>query len=270
MRPIFLDTNKDAEILDKGYFVDSLLNKQQVDACMELYNSTNSSLSDRFYNTLASPDKQHRKEVNDKLEAIIGDAVRARFSNYRVMAYNFAIKHSGSGSQCHLHNDDWHANEDLYTCINIWIPLVDVGDFNGSLQILPKSHKLPYPIRGIGLPFAYEHLSHLIEPRLKLMEMKAGEGLFFHSRIIHGSKDNASAVMRPAIILAMLPEEARAEVFIKHPALPHGQVELFETPTNFYLETDISKEPVGFKSLGVYDYVPNHTTAQEFAAIVDN
>ncbi len=269
MRRIFSEGVRDSELLDKGYFVDSLLSSEQVRQCLQLYYDSDSLLKDKFYNTLASPDKSHRRKINDELERLIGQTINSHFHNYKVLAYNFAIKHPGDGGTCDLHNDDWHANEELYTCVNVWIPLVDVNKENGSLQILPNSHKLPYPLRGIGLPFAYEQYDHLIKPRMKVMEMKAGEALFFHSRIIHGSDDNKTSSLRPAIILAMLPTEARPEVYLQHSDLPKEKAELFEAPTNFYLETEISQRPDGFNSLGIFDYIPPAISDSEFIAIID-
>jgi hypothetical protein len=266
---IFKDNTLDSELYGKGYFVNDLLTTEQVQQCLALYREVNSEMNDKFYNTLASPNLNYRKLVQNRLEEVLGDWVRARFNNYKVLAYNFAAKGTGEGSSCNIHNDDWHADEDVYTCINVWIPLVDVNAENGSLYVLPNSHHLPYPIRGIGLPFAYEHYMHLIEPRLKVMEMKAGQGLFFHSRIIHGSYDNKTSADRPAIILAMLPEPARPEVFLKHPQLKEDEVELFNAPTDFYLQADILKKPVEFESLGIYKYAPVNISEREFLSIIE-
>ncbi len=161
-RQIFTDSANDETISDKGMFILPLLTDEQVKESLSVYQLVESGINDKFYNTLASNNLDYRKQVNDKLEQIVGTTIRSVFNKYKVLAYNFAAKSSGKGSMCHIHNDDSHADENLYTCINVWIPLVDVSESNGSLYVLPHSHKLPYNIRGIGLPFAYEKYIHLI------------------------------------------------------------------------------------------------------------
>lgn len=267
-RAVFINSAEDGVIEDKGFFTGQLLSEEQVGLCLDTYYSTQSGMEDKFYNTIASNNLDYRKKVNDRLEEILGNTVRAYFNNYQVLGYNFAAKSYGEGSMCHIHNDDSHADETLHRCINVWIPLVDVSDRNGSLYVLPGSHKLPYTIRGIGLPFAYEKYLDVIEPRLQVMELKAGEALFFDARLIHGSYENKLMEDRPAIILAMLPAEAEPEVFVKYSNEQQNTAELFEAPFDFYLNMKIGERPVGYKSKGVFTFSMADIEEEDFMEII--
>lgn len=268
-RQIFTNPDYDSEIYNKGMFTMSLLSEQQIQDCLSVYNNVHSGLDDKFYNTMASNNLDYRKQVNAQLEAILGDTLRPLFDRYKVLAYNFAAKTYGVGSNCNIHNDDSHADEAIHTCINVWIPLVNVGDKNGSLYVLPYSHKLPYSIRGIGLPFEYENYKSIIEPFLKVMTMKAGEALFFDSRLIHGSYENKLEQDRPAIILAMLPEEAEPLVYMTHRGMPKDYAELFEAPSDFYLNIKIGERPDNYKSRGVFRFTMADIPKEEFLSIIN-
>ncbi len=269
-RKVFYGHNGEQEIADKGMVVMPLLSPEQIEQCLAVYKRTQSGMHDKFYNTIASNNLDYRKTVSDSLEEIFGDTLRAAFNRYKVLGYNFAAKSYGDGSVCHIHNDDSHADENLYTCINVWIPLVDVSADNGSLYVLPGSHKLPYSIRGIGLPFAYEKYKPVIEPRLKVMTMKAGEALFFDSRLIHGSYENTLQEDRPAIIVAMLPEEAEPLVYMKYRDELHNSAELFEAPPDFYLKIKIGERPVGYASRGLYRFSMADIEEEDFLEIINS
>ncbi|MCP4123956.1 MAG: phytanoyl-CoA dioxygenase family protein [Bacteroidetes bacterium] len=80
---------------------------------------------------------------------------------------------------------------------------------NGRLYVIRGSHKMEQPIRGIGLPFPYEEHRELIENNTWSLQLKAGEALFFHTKMIHGSPENSTDKDRPAIVAGLIPEEAR-------------------------------------------------------------
>jgi len=267
-RTAFKNPDFQKQIEADGFFTTPLLGKDQVEECNRLYYDTQASLDDKFYNTLASPDLEYRRKVQHGLDKILNKKIKEFFYEYEPLAYNFAAKSSGEGSECKLHCDDIHADESIHLCVNIWIPLVDVDDGNGSLQILPKSHTLPPHIRGIGLPFAYEHLTALIAPQMYTLKMKAGEALFFNPQLIHGSEINKTDSDRPAIILAMLPAEAQPLTYVRTTKVGKAMVTLFETPTAFFLESFIGEIPQGFKTLKSFEYEPLKISAEEFTEIM--
>jgi hypothetical protein len=150
--------------------------------------------------------------------------------------------------------DDEHTDEEIYNCVNVWIPLIDVDAENGALYLLEGSHTIKLPPRGIGLPFAYIELQDFIEQRSTPLPMKVGQALFFNPRLIHGSGFNLSDQDRPAIVVGLIPKQAPLYVLMRHDGLEQGFYEKFSIEEDFFFEVEIGKRPQFAKSLGVFKF----------------
>ena len=76
------------------------------------------------------------------------------------------------------------------------VPLIDLNDNNGAIEVLPGSHRLYPTYRGSTIQGIYEEVSEEIKPYLKTLYLKAGEAVFFDQSIIHFSKANLSDKVR--------------------------------------------------------------------------
>lgn len=90
-----------------------------------------------------------------------------------------------------------------YTSINVWIPFMDTKNDRGGLAVIPGSHKLgPLPHQF----FADMNNSHGVKPEylpkdpIIVMDIKAGDALFFDSCLIHGSTQNKSNEIRKTFV----------------------------------------------------------------------
>lgn len=255
-RRIFHSYALEHRLLRDGVFSLELLNDDEIEQAYDVYRQTDNEVGEVKYNTLEVDDYKNRKAVADGLDNLIGDKIRSFFRNYKSVGYNFAVKKALSDHAFPAHVDDIHADEDKYISVNVWIPLVDVHDLNGSLYMVKGSHRIQQPIRGIGLPFPFETYRKLIESNAIPPRLKAGEALFFHTKMIHGSDTNKTDKDRPAIITGLVPEEATPILFFQHEELDLNQVELFVAEPEMYLKLKIGKRPSFAKSLGVFDYDP--------------
>lgn len=97
------------------------------------------------------------------------------------------------------HQDDFYVkgNDEELT---VWIPLFDTLIQHGPLQVMPGSHKMgkiPHTVQ-IGkknIP------SGIYSNEIKLVEMLAGDALFFSSYLLHSSSLNISNTIRYSIQL---------------------------------------------------------------------
>lgn len=128
------------------------------------------------------------------------------FEGYKFVGFNFAVKKS-KGAPFQPHIDDAHTT-DQFRWFDFWIPLIDVDETNGVLYVLKRSHLLPLPIRGIGLPFPFLKFEGLIQKNSTRLKLRAGQALIFDDRIIHGSPENPTDIDRPAIIAGLIPQNA--------------------------------------------------------------
>ena len=167
-----------------------------------------------------------------------------------------------------MHIDDDHCDHQKHIGLNVWVPLIDVNRGNGGLYIVPKSHLLPSTINGIGAPFPFENYRSTFLDNAYFVEMKAGEGLFFDDRIIHGSLNNPTDEHRIAMISGMIPKEADFIMYINHEGLEFPDMELFEADEELLLKLEIGKRPEGYKSHGVFSQeVPTISEAEIIEAI---
>jgi len=95
-----------------------------------------------------------------------------------------------------LHQDQYYLHAEPGTCVAAWLALDDCDEENGAMMIVPGSQSLPVlctveadttqSFTDVTVP-----LPPGCEPRL--VEMKAGDVLFFNGAVIHGSGRNRSA-----------------------------------------------------------------------------
>ena len=100
-----------------------------------------------------------------------------------------------------LHQDNFYAQSEQNAYGSAWLALEDIGPENGGLIVLPGSHKEPLlemndieyddnfgqdrgsVSREVEIPEGYEHVDIRVE---------AGDVVFIHGHVIHGSHDNSS------------------------------------------------------------------------------
>ena len=107
----------------------------------------------------------------------------------------FYFKPPGARGQA-LHQDQQYLRAEPGTCIAAWLAIDDCDEANGCLEVVPGSHKLPllchidadtslsFTSKTIPVPEGYIPVQAV---------MKAGDVLFFHGSLIHGSGPNRSS-----------------------------------------------------------------------------
>ncbi|GMT25553.1 hypothetical protein PFISCL1PPCAC_16850, partial [Pristionchus fissidentatus] len=140
---------------------------------------------------------------------VVKDLIGNPTSNIVSMNTMFFNKPPDTGSLTSRHplHQDLHyfpfRPSDAICCA--WTALVDVNRGNGCLVVLPGSHKselMPhgYPKWEGGVNFAYYGIQKVdLDAPRTYVEMKAGDTVFFHPLIIHGSGANRSDGFRRAI-----------------------------------------------------------------------
>ena len=134
----------------------------------------------------------------------------------------FYFKPPGARGQA-LHQDQQYLRAEPGTCVAAWMAVDDCDEDNGCLQVVPRSHELPllchipadtsvsFTSQTIPVPDGYAPVSVL---------MKAGDVLFFHGSLIHGSGPNNSTTrFRRALIAHYISGDARSAAKFYHPLL---------------------------------------------------
>jgi len=162
------------------------------------------------------------------LEAISGRTPYA----VQTMLY---FKPAGARGQA-LHQDQLFLRAKPGTCLAAWMALEDVDEENGCLRVVPGSHKLPLLCRedaDTSVSFTGVQSEMPEEMASIPILMKAGDVLFFHGLLIHGSLPNTSKDrFRTTLIGHYIEGDAERVADYYHPVLrmDGSVVELEESP----------------------------------------
>lgn len=139
--------------------------------------------------------------VLDRFRAILGEPVRL-FRD----ALMWKPARVGSAKPYHQDSAYWQI-EPMDLC-SVWVALDDATLENGCMRVIPGSHRE-------GL-IEHRHLEDFRVPDDRIdydrevsLEMRKGDGLFFHSLLLHATAPNLSDRSRPAMILSGMGPQAR-------------------------------------------------------------
>ena len=144
------------------------------------------------------------ERITNVLEELIGPAYGAQSMFY--------FKPPTARGQA-FHQDNFFLRTEPETCIATWIAVDDADENNGALIVLPGTHKNEVMCHGdadlstsfsantvLGLPSSCEKFQS---------ELHAGDALFFHGSLVHGSKPNSSTDrFRRCLIFHHCPRES--------------------------------------------------------------
>ncbi|TDO49070.1 phytanoyl-CoA dioxygenase PhyH [Kribbella sp. VKM Ac-2527] len=157
--------------------------------------------------------------IDDRLDDVM-TALLGR-SPYAVQTMIY-FKPPGARGQA-LHQDNFYLKAEPGTCVAAWMALDKVDQENGCLEVIPGSHRWPilctekadtkisFTDVTVPLPDADAAVP---------VEMEAGDVLFFHGALVHGSAPNITTDrFRRALIGHYIQGEAEQVAEYYHPAL---------------------------------------------------
>ncbi|HXH19738.1 MAG TPA: phytanoyl-CoA dioxygenase family protein, partial [Chitinophagales bacterium] len=210
-KDIFKSPDLQYPFREQGYVIVPLLTQQQIQQLAEIYAAyeRSSQVQLPFYTSIWSENAEYRESVDAELKRILSSALNKYLLDCKPVFANFMVKHPGDQSQLIPHQDWSFVDETRYDSVTVWCPLVDVNDFNGNLQVVPRSHRLKNLVRGRFFDAPFQNLfDKVIYHRLRSLPMKAGEALILNSRLIHASPPNRSSQVRVTASVVMVPQEA--------------------------------------------------------------
>ena len=175
------------------------------------------------YPRIIHPHRKDELSLGFLLDERLRKAMTAFLGEEPVAAQSmFYFKPPGARGQA-LHQDQQYLRAEPGTCVAAWLAVDDCDAENGCLQVVPGSHRLPllchvpadtslsFTSQTIPVPSGYEVVDAV---------MKAGDVLFFHGNLIHGSGPNRSpSRFRRALIGHYLTGDAEAAAKFYHPLL---------------------------------------------------
>jgi phytanoyl-CoA hydroxylase len=140
----------------------------------------------------------------------------------------FYFKPPGARGQA-LHQDNFYLRVKPDTCVAAWIAIDDADAENGAMVVVPGTHDMEIVCPGdadTGTFFTTRAVPVPAGLSETLVELKAGDVLFFNGSLIHGSYPNTSKTrFRRALIMHYVPEGTEElATFYRSPKRFNGEV----------------------------------------------
>ncbi len=233
---IFINPLHEAEFLRHGYVVLDLLSKEDIHELQRAFTEVEQRHQFDFVASVLIPDVGLRHSIHQSVAPVFERSLLPVLDRYKIVLGNFAAKRASSAfGKMPLHQDNTFVEEGEHPGITLWCPLVDVGEHNGWLGVVPGSHHLDNPYREPS-PLPYPQYVDVIEANyLQYLPMRAGHALFMDNRLIHGSTPNLSGAMRPVAAGVAIPKESPLLCCYAEEAADAKTVHVYQVPDDFYL-----------------------------------
>ncbi|MFZ4434461.1 MAG: phytanoyl-CoA dioxygenase family protein [Microthrixaceae bacterium] len=169
-----------------------------------------------FEPDLVNPDLDYRSRVSAELASALDDVVDELFVDHEPFLRVFLAKWPGPESGLYLHRDWMYVDERRWGhTFVVWIPLCDVDDRNGPLQVLRGSHRIDDSLRGTDLNAPWINLGDVIAPRLETVTARLGQAVIMDNALVHSSLPNESGDLRLVAAIGMRPRGAPLVHFVR-------------------------------------------------------
>lgn len=214
--------------------------------------------------TFIDKNSHYKRRVFEIIKEYFKPHMENLLLDYRPIIANYIRKKPNSG-QVPLHQNWAFADEKKCTTISIWCPLVDSTIENGTLQVVPGSHKKFGEIRGPMIPWELEGIKkEIITKHLIPIETKAGDCIILDDSILHYSPINSTNDLRLAIQLICIPNEFPSIHYHMDPGNSSTEVNVLEVSDDFYMEFNPWKKPEGQKTVKKIRYKNRNIDETEF------
>jgi hypothetical protein len=235
--PIIRDEAFRKTILETGYLTAGNIGRERVEALLTLFSETHelkNSEGGTFY-TLFSKRLDYRQDVHLKIQNTLKEVFDRLLVDYKITVNSFIVKLPGPKSSFALHQDSTGLDEYRYSPLSLWIPLQKTDITNGTLCVVPKSHKLFYPYRGITIPAPYAEYEVVLRKYLVPLSFEAGDILMFDNRMVHYSHTNTTAQPRIVALSGAFHKNAGIETCFMDKNNPAREVEVYSQPDDYVL-----------------------------------
>lgn len=280
MRATFKDQGLEDRFQKKGYVEVPFLNSVEVEMLKNYYFDTleksggRLSPEDEKYQskeeitydfTFIDKNSDYKQQVFDIITKSFEKHVDTYLADYKPIIANF-IRKKEDGGEVPLHQNWAFADEHKCATVSIWCPLVDSTKENGTLEVVPGSHKRYGEVRG---PMIKSELAgiqrEIIDKYMVPVETKAGNCVILDDSIVHYSSPNHTSGLRLAIQLILIPREENSIHFHMDLSKDRSMVEVLEVDEQFYMTFNPWKKPSeDVKRIASFKYEPFDMTIEEF------
>lgn len=191
-------------------------------------------------------DADLRNESKALNNSYLLDAVNSFFENkFDVITGMHLFKKMGKNGILNPHQDSSLTDEKIYSSYFLWYPINGADENDGTIEIIPYSHKLPILQRSLNIAWPLLKYEKELWKLMRKIIVQKGQAVVIHSRTIHGSGINKNREIRMASNLFLKPKEAPfLHYFAEKPN--SEEIEVFKVDELFYSDKNILEKPEGY------------------------
>jgi ectoine hydroxylase-related dioxygenase (phytanoyl-CoA dioxygenase family) len=207
------------------------------------------------FTTLQDAGTMLKRQMHNFIVKHIEEAMNRYFKDYTIPVSQFYIKKAFTSGDIDLHADSsLLLNHQLEPHYAIWVPLIDVDESNGTLTVIPHSHKINRAFFAASLGgYHKDHLDWLRKFEVPI-KLKAGQAIIFDNNLLHNSTANKSAFDRLCITFRVTHFASQYYSFFCKNLVTSDSVEISEEPNDYYMneQWDGNAQFVTGKHKGTY------------------
>lgn len=237
-----ISKENEKSLSDKGFTIVKFKDTKLIDELSEAYYKLTPKSYYNNYTSFEITESKSRKEIDLEIKKILGEKLKSSLPGFNALWGNYMVK-AAKKQNMELHADWTYVDEQKSFSMNLWVPLQNCNVKNGTLWVVPYSHKVVKSIRGINLPRFYFKHNELLKNNYGIpINLKKGEGILYDHRLIHYSYPNFSDERRIAATLIYTPKNK--PVFFYWQNQNTGLIEEYLVPdSNFFYEVGFSSAP---------------------------
>ncbi|MEY5001901.1 MAG: hypothetical protein RLZZ211_1937 [Bacteroidota bacterium] len=279
MRNIFVDEQLEQQFRKDGYVKVPFISPEEVAQLKQLFfdtlpqsggqiTSDETGVAEAHFITydftFIDKNPEYKRMVFELISRYFKPHMDRILATYRPIIANYIRKQATTG-EVPLHENWAFADEKKCTTVSIWCPLVDSTIENGTLQVVPGSHKRFGEHRGPMVPWELDNIKHeIIDKHLVPLETKAGDCVILDDSIVHYSAINHTNDLRLAIQLICVPQEMPSIHYYMDYQNNPSEIQVLEVNDDFYMEFNPWKKLESPKVIAKIPFVNKQLTSEEF------
>ncbi|OWY22876.1 hypothetical protein C7N43_05225 [Sphingobacteriales bacterium UPWRP_1] len=233
VRSYFKNPEHEKSFFENGYLLLPFLEPDEVAELQRLYHRFMPGNVDDLYASTLFNTAEVNRTVNESMRQIMSPATARICEAGKLLGGSFLVKSSRHTTNLPLHQDWNIVEETTYASAMLWCPLQDTTQENGTLYVLPGSHRFFSNYRSGAMPSRRVAVTEALQTYVKTIPVKAGQALIYHPALFHGSHPNHSGQLR--IVAAGSTVHADARLVYYHLNRQTNHIEMYAADNDFYL-----------------------------------
>jgi len=251
-RPNLADGAADAHLAEHGFTVLSpRLDRRGVEDLAQLYRGAVDEVgrdpSGRFLPSMLISRPEVRARLWDGVGKITRPSLQPllRPGTTEVLGGSFVSKPASPHSVRNPHQDPTAFDESRHVGLSVWIPLSDSHASNGTLFVLPGSHRMGNHVRPPDVDSFDDAVGAVALAESMPIELETGQMLVIDGAVIHHSPPNESGAERISAICALGPVGAEMRYVRSDHGVHEGTADIYEVGVAFYRTGDLVNLDLG-------------------------